>query len=69
MTEPITLIHGCGPSTGRCKCECSPEGGSCEHEWDGPTYREEFPGGGGQESATCSRCGMTAIAHDMWVLP
>jgi hypothetical protein len=61
MSEPIAVVDVCGPSTKRCKCRC-PE--SCEHKWDGPEY--VFDGGG---SSTCSRCGLTAIQHDLWVGP
>lgn len=50
----------CGPSTiGKCVCKC-PE--SCEHIWDGETIDEEQ-----MSTATCSRCGMWAINHDMWI--
>lgn len=42
-----------------CYCTCG-IGGPCEHQWDGPVYEgESF------SSATCSRCGMTAMSHDM----
>jgi hypothetical protein len=60
--EKIT-VASCGPSTGTCICECS-TGGSCEHVWDGPWFMENNMG-----TATCSRCGMKAIDHDIWVLP
>ena len=61
MSEPKVVIHTCGPSTAKCVCKC-PE--SCEHKWDGPN--QEFLNG---VSVTCSRCGMTAIQHAMWVCP
>lgn len=64
MPEPITVIS-CGPSTKTCKCNC-PDG-DCEHVWDGKGVEEELEGGGGMSSATCSKCGMPAISHDMWV--
>lgn len=51
----------CGPSKGKCICRC-PE--SCDHRWDGPEV--ELSRG---MSVTCSRCGMLAIQHDLWVLP
>lgn len=60
--DPLTLI-ACGPSTGTCKCECA-TGGPCEHVWDGPEKTD-----GNLSTATCSRCGMPAIEHDMWVMP
>ena len=57
--EPITVFVCPPPST--CKCRC-PE--FCEHKWDGPPHEEERFG-----TATCSRCGMLAIDHDMRVGP
>lgn len=65
----------CGPSTiGKCKCSCPK---SCEHLWDGPVVHDEDPDSAeimGNEyvpapltTATCSRCGMWAINHDMWM--
>ena len=42
-----------------CYCACS-SGGPCEHDWSGPV--EDFDGG---YSATCKRCGCSAINHDM----
>jgi len=58
---PVTVI-ACGPSSKTCKCEC-PDG-PCGHVWDGPPRVE-----GTMESATCSKCGMAAIDHDLWVSP
>ena len=60
-TTQITA-HVCGPSTGKCKCNC-PE--SCDHVWSGPAIEW----GEGGYTATCIRCGMPAISHDLWVLP
>lgn len=48
-----------------CYCDCS-SGGPCEHKWDGEGYESED---GFCWSATCSRCGCTAMSHDMRVLP
>jgi len=48
-----------------CYCACT-SGGPCEHKWDGEGV--EFDEGRGW-SATCSRCGCTAMSHDMRVLP
>jgi len=59
------VVHSCGPSTTTCSCSCV-EDGPCEHEWDGPVQNSED---GLTSSRTCSRCGMPAIEHDMWVLP
>lgn len=46
-----------------CYCACS-SGGPCEHKWDGPVWVDTWT-----ESATCSRCGCTAIGHDIRVGP
>ena len=55
------LVHvSHGPGSHQCVCNC-PDG-PCEHVWDGPT--EE---GDNYHSATCSKCGKSAISHDMWV--
>lgn len=48
-----------------CYCACT-SGGPCEHKWDGGGV--DFDEGRGW-SATCSRCGGTAIGHAMRVLP
>ena len=48
-----------------CYCACT-TGGPCEHQLDGAGV--EFDDGAGW-SVTCSRCGCTAIGHDMRVLP
>jgi len=58
----IKMVFNCGPSSEKCKCEC-PDG-LCEHQWDGPPHYEKNMG-----TATCSRCGMWAINHDIWVMP
>jgi hypothetical protein len=64
MEEEKTTIFVCGPSNPRCKCQC-PDG-PCEHVWDG----EEVEFDNGQcVSVTCSRCGMSAFSHSMWVGP
>jgi hypothetical protein len=62
MTE--VSVHVCGPQSAKCSCEC-PDG-PCEHVWDGELYTSSDGLG---ESATCSRCGMVAMHHDMWVMP
>lgn len=64
-------IFICGPQTAQCKCNC-PNG--CEHQWDGETVQLMGTGRSGKEyvageSASCSRCGMVAMEHDLWVLP
>lgn len=60
----------CGPSNETCKCTCGVEGVPhvCEHKWDG-WHEWEEPGGGGGGTAVCSRCGITAMSHSMWVGP
>lgn len=67
LDEQVT-VFACGPSSQRCKCECGTPGGKCEHKWDGDgaEHVDEY---GATWSATCSRCGMEAISHDMWVGP
>ena len=61
-------VFMCGPSSGPCKCACA-TGGTCEHVWDGEEQEGECSGGGFFSTTTCSRCGMTAISHDMFVAP
>ena len=46
-----------------CYCACG-FGGPCEHRWDGDGL--EFDNGW---TATCSRCGSTAMSHSMRVGP
>ncbi len=46
-----------------CYCACP---GPCEHKWDGEEWVSEDGCG---SSVTCSRCGCTAMSHDMRVLP
>ncbi len=48
-----------------CYCACG-TGGPCEHKWDGPDYESED---GCCVSLTCSRCGITAMSHDMRYAP
>jgi len=48
-----------------CYCACSTNG-PCEHKWDGEPW-ESADGCGW--SVTCSRCGCTAMSHDMRVGP
>jgi hypothetical protein len=44
-----------------CYCACG-TGGPCEHKWDGPDWESID---GRAFSVTCSRCGCTAMSHDM----
>ena len=67
----------CGPSSAKCRCECGRDDGTgdrlqkplCEHVWDGPGQEAVYLDGGSSSSVTCSRCGMSALSHDMWVMP
>lgn len=45
----------------KCYCACASHG-PCEHRWDGDGVELD---GGRAWSATCSRCGSTAIGHAM----
>jgi hypothetical protein len=66
MTDKLKVFI-CGPSSDKCKCTCSQDDNSnnCEHKWDGPWTPE--PDDNGTRSVTCSRCGMSAINHDIWL--
>ena len=48
---------------GGCACRC-PDG-PCEHVFDG--WEDDPDGRGG--SVLCSRCGTSAMAHDLRVMP
>ncbi len=40
----------------------------CGHVWNGePYYERNIEGETFLSSVTCSKCGMTAIDHDMWL--
>ena len=58
---PATIML-CGPGNLICRCRC-PDG-PCEHVWDGPGETD-----GHMSSATCSRCGKSALSHSLWVGP
>lgn len=63
--KPTLTVITCGPSSAKCRCRCI-EGKGCEHVWDGETDRDYYENGNiRSESATCSRCGMTAMHHDL----
>jgi hypothetical protein len=66
-----SLVFQCGPSTATCKCTCGIEDVPhvCEHTWDGPEEHIEYESGALSVSATCSRCGLTALAHSLWCSP
>lgn len=62
-------FFSCGPSSTKCRCECSRENrGPCDHRWDGAGESILYEDGGSMASVSCSRCGMLAIDHDIWVL-
>lgn len=46
-------------------CYCACPDGPCEHTWDGKMREGAY----GSISVTCSRCGCTAIGHDLRVMP
>jgi hypothetical protein len=57
--------QGWDPNPSACYCDCA-GGGPCEHQWDGP-WRDFDPateGYGG--TTTCSKCGASAVSHDLW---
>ena len=39
------------------------------HSWDGPGVESEMGDGGFMSSATCSKCGLAAIDHDLMCGP
>jgi hypothetical protein len=47
-----------------CYCACG-SGGACEHDWTGDDWVSDD---GTACSVTCSRCGCTAMSHDMRVM-
>ena len=60
----------CGPGNAKCKCTCGVDGVEhvCEHDFQGwQEFRD--PDGGGGGTTVCTRCGMTAMSHSMWVGP
>lgn len=57
--DPVT----CTFDFDACYCACA-SGGPCEHKWDGPPWESDDCW-----SATCSRCGETAMSHSMRVGP
>jgi Zn-finger protein len=47
-------------------CYCACPHGPCEHKWDGKPWESKD---GLAMSVTCSRCGTTAMSHDLKVMP
>lgn len=66
VEELTASFFSCGPGNARCACECG-QGGPCGHQWDGEGESVIYEDGGGMESASCSKCGMLAIDHSMWL--
>lgn len=67
-----TVLFQCGSGNEKCRCNCDASRDPktfehvCEHSWDG--WREwEEPGGGASAEAVCSRCGMGALHHALWM--
>ena len=60
--EIAITIHTCGPSSSTCKCQC-PDG-PCDHDFRGCVDQ-----GNGCYSAVCTKCGLPAIQHSLWVEP
>lgn len=59
--DPESIFTSHNPNA--CYCACASEArGPCEHKWDGPDWESEDRRAC---SVTCSRCGMTAMSHDM----
>ncbi len=68
MADARRVTHFTCPATAHtCACRC-PDG-PCEHVWNGSGRDWETPDGGFVSTATCSRCGMTAIDHSLWTGP
>jgi hypothetical protein len=63
--ERSLMVFECGPSSEECECHC-PD--SCGHQWDGEPV-EYKTGNLTCGTVTCSKCGMFASEHDVWVLP
>lgn len=57
----IKLSSNFNPNACYCACGSEPRG-PCEHKWDGPDWESED---GCACSVTCSRCGTTAMSHDL----
>lgn len=61
---PVQSLHSTH-NPDACYCACG-TGGPCEHQWDGDGWESED---GLAFSATCSRCGCTAMGHDQRFMP
>ena len=67
MTDRLTVIR-CGPSTAECECRCA-EGGECEHRLDAAWQPFTDDSGTTGGTVICTRCGMSAVSHSLWVAP
>lgn len=61
-----SLRSNFNPNACYCACGHGEPPYLCEHKWDGPEWTSED---GCASSVTCSRCGGTAMSHDLRVLP
>lgn len=66
LNTPNATVILCGSSSDRCRCDCPR---SCEHVWDGEKMLRDASGRVCGATAICSRCGMSAMDHDVRVLP
>ena len=71
VMREIAVDMGWNPEDVKCThndnaCYCACPDGPCEHKWDGKPYESED---GCAWSATCSRCGCTAMNHDLRCAP
>jgi hypothetical protein len=57
----VSLHSTFNPDACYCACGSDPRG-TCEHKWDGPDWESTD---GCCMSVTCSRCGTTAMSHDL----
>lgn len=64
QVKPALMTFVCGPSEPP-KCICKCPDGPCEHVWDGPVVEPDEL----SSTVTCSRCGITAMNHDLWTMP
>ncbi len=60
-----SLRHNFNPDACYCACGHGEPPYLCEHKWDGACWESQD----GASSMTCSRCGTTAMSHDLRVLP
>jgi hypothetical protein len=50
-----------------CRCLCGVPGGICTHEWDGEFVEIVPEDTVAVSSKTCTKCGMLAYEHDLWL--